>query len=118
MAGLASVVLLSLELEDINLGFLAILYDLRFNSSTLNIRSASSDALFLTNGKNLIKGNGIALSGVKLLHKDNVAFLYFLLFSAGFNNCVQSKAPLFHIRLAVAGGLRTYIPTHMRHCAL
>jgi hypothetical protein len=68
-----------------------------FYGSTLNVGLTDLQFLTFANANNLIKGNNTVVFGVQLFDEKNVAFLHFVLLTAGFKNCVHYKAPHFLI---------------------
>ena len=83
-----SVVLLSLVLEDDDFLALSFFNYLAFYSCSY-VRSTNLDTLAFTKYENVIEANCFTNCCIKLFYGDNVAFLYSVLLSACFNNCVH-----------------------------
>ena len=84
-------ILLCLILDDIDFLALAVLNNSTLNYSTVNNRGSCLKACLGRNCNDLVKYDLCTLFAVKLLNEDNVLLRYFVLLSAGLDNCKHEK---------------------------
>ena len=91
VADLLLLVLLGLVLQNIDLLVLTVLENLGSNLSTLNNRRTNLESVVVGQCLNAVENDFVSFSNFELLYKNDVLLDYFVLLSAGFDNCKHEK---------------------------
>ena len=78
--------------EDGDLLRLAVFHDFGRNLSALHNGGADDHTLVLAYCNDFVKGDGAVCFCIQLLHINNVAYGYAILFAAGFDDCVHKNS--------------------------
>ena len=87
----ATIVGLVLVLEDTNFGTFAVFDDGGSDFRAFDERTTDFEFVAFADSQNLFKRDGGTFFGVKLFDDNFVALGDFVLFAAGFDDCVQNK---------------------------
>src|SRR5688500_6522889 len=94
MSGLAAIVLPPLELEDVDLGLLALAHDLGLHRSTLEERGAGLDRLAVGGEEDLVEGHLGARRGIHERQAKGLTLLRAVLLAEGSEDRVHEANPL------------------------